>query len=347
MQQQLGEAHKTLQTVSNSFKSKNPNFDRAWRQMIKKDGISLVNELKSTFTISYLLKGFHFRLIVDTNYIFGQIKGSIKKSRPIEDSFLFKLLQSKSIYIYAPPKLKEELADKIESVLKEEERVLARQYASMLISRITIQDAPWMDEWKRANQLIGEKDEDDVPFLALALAVDGHAILSNDGIFQKQGDCKVWKFHDTDQIVTSFHSGVLSFAIVGATTELFTFLLSTIYKVIRDLLTELLDLLTNLLQGVTQVISKLPPELAVPIGICLLIYCSVNDNGKAFVKGVSRAIQGVLLRIKDFVNSMIKNLKLLQDQAATYALPTMEFLGYLLAEYTTLEQEISSLEGKV
>lgn len=47
-----------------------------------------------------------------------------------------------------------------------------------------------------AKRLIGEIDPDDVPFIALALAIHNEGIWTEDEDFKKQNKIKIWKTED-------------------------------------------------------------------------------------------------------------------------------------------------------
>jgi predicted nucleic acid-binding protein len=352
--EQQGEAYESLNEIKRRFESKYPEFDSSWKQMIKTAGIGLVNEMKDKLKIEYQflkqLTDFKFRIIVDNNFVFGQIKGLLKKKGQIEDSFLFKLLLSKSVQMFAPPKLQEELIAKIHSVLKEEDHELALEYASVLTSKLRIQDAEWIDDWKKANQLIGEKDEDDVPYLALAFAVDGHAIISFDKVFQNQGDVKVWEFGEADRIITNYHSGILSFALAGATMNLLVYLISIIGKLIRDIFLDLINLLKQLAKGVITVLSKIPPELLLILTAFGLLAFFTSDElqkkGKDFAITISEMTKKAIAKLREMLKNVGEFLTNLIEFVGPVAIPTLEFLAYLMVQYHEMEKELDLLENK-
>ncbi len=352
--EQFGEAYESLNEVKKHFESKYPEFDSSWRHLIKTAGIGLVNELKEKLKIEYQflkqLSDFQFRIVVDNNFVFGQIKGLLDKKGQIENSFLFKLLLSKSIQMFAPPKLQEELKDKILSVLNKEDHELALKYAATFTSKLKIQDAKWIDDWKKANRLIGDKDEDDVPYLALAFAVDSHAIVSFDKVFTNQGDVKVWNFGDVDRIITNYHSGIIAFTMAGATMNLLVYLLSLIGKLIRDIFLDLINLLKQLANGVIKAISKIPPELLIILSalglIALISSDELQKKGKDLALWIKEKIQAAIASLKELIGTIGDLLSSFIEFIGPVAIPTIEFLGYLMAQYTEMEKELEQLEFK-
>jgi putative PIN family toxin of toxin-antitoxin system len=57
----------------------------------------------------------------------------------------------------------------------------------------TIPESSWWNQYTQAENLIGQKDPKDVPFLAVALALKADGIWSNDKDFESQSSFKVWK----------------------------------------------------------------------------------------------------------------------------------------------------------
>ena len=191
-----------------------PEFNSTWKEIISKFGDGFVNSLKTQLSEEYQLfkeiKQFKLHMVIDNNFIFGQIKGLIEKSKPLEGSFIYRISNLKSVKIYAPPKLREELYDKIENVLTFNNQ-LARDFADKLLKKIIIKDAYWVENWIKASRQIGHIDQDDIPYLALAISINGHSIISKDNIFYKAGITQVWKIKDTEQVITNYNKGFISF----------------------------------------------------------------------------------------------------------------------------------------
>src|SRR5689334_18139266 len=102
---------KNTRDYSVRIKQRFPEFEKEWSKLIHEIGIDLVNFIKEKMSIEYSflkeLTNFKFKMIVDNNFILGQIKGVIKNKKRIEDSLLYKLMLSTSVEMFAPPMLKE------------------------------------------------------------------------------------------------------------------------------------------------------------------------------------------------------------------------------------------------
>jgi predicted nucleic acid-binding protein len=330
---------------SDRIKERFPGFEKEWKKLVRMVGEDFVGFLRekvsNEFEFLRQLGKFKFKLVVDNNFVLGQIKGAIKKKEVIENSFLFKLLMSKSVEIFAPPLLKKELHDKIIETIDKNDHELAVKYATVIMSRMTVTDAQWKDSWKKANNLIGEHDPDDVPYLALAFEMGSQAILSFDDIFHRQGDVQVWKHGDADKIITNYNSGFISIALIGNIGNLLIKLAATVFGIIRDVIIDAINLLVKLGRGLVIGISKLPPIVIFGlIALGVLFFDEIKTAGADLLKFLKEKAQEILTRIKVAISEILDIIARLLDIAKLGATITFEFLAFLLTEYNNLNQEL-------
>lgn len=335
--------------TSQRLKTRFPEFEASWNRTIHEVGHELVNfiqeKIQGSGSLLTNLANFRFKFVVDNNFVFGQIKGAIEKNRSIEKSFIYKLLASRSIQIYAPPKLKDELLDKINLVLTPEQRGIAMGYALMILSRIEVKDAQWIDHWKRAHNLIGEIDEDDVPYLALALEIEGHAIMSFDEVFHRQGDVRVWKHRDADQVITNYNSGFISFVLMNQAGALLGNLLSVVFKFIWDLLKQVVEVLMSIADGVIKTLAKIPaPFWILIIGLGFLFREELAKSGKDLISYLKEKGNEILVKLKEAVAEIYKLLKGFLEVAALTGTISFEFLGYLVQKYNEMNTQLKDLK---
>ena len=113
----------------------------------------------------------------------------------IKDSLTRALLLSPHVELLLPEYAFEELARHRQKLLRHSGLKPAEMdlLMSLLLEQVTIVPmarlAPYL---KRAESLIGERDPDDVPFVALALAEENDGIWSNDRAFEGIPDIAVW-----------------------------------------------------------------------------------------------------------------------------------------------------------
>lgn len=333
---------------STHIKERFPELGKEWTRLINEIGIDLVNFIKDKISSEYSflkeLSQFKFKIIVDNNFIFGQIKGSIRKKKTLEESFLFKLLMSTSIEMFGPFKLQEELFEKINTVLEEEDREIGTSYAVTLLSKIKIQDAQWTDDWKKANNLIGEYDPDDVSYLALAFDLNVHSILTQDDVFHRQGDFNVWRHNDMGKVLANYNSGFVSMVMMDFTGQLLWKILAIAFKFIRDSLASVVHLLVDVAKGLINGVFKLPPlVIAGLIGLGIIFADEIKEHGKNILIYIIKKAKEILQRVRIALKEIIDLLQKAFDTVLSGATVTFEFLGFLLDEYWGLYNQIRDL----
>ena len=137
------------------------------------------------------------RLVIDTNIILSAL---------IQDGTTRTILLFPSLKLYTPEITFEEIEKHFTQItaksgLKETE---VRKILSVVRKRISIvPELRWVTFIPQAKQLIGKRDLKDVPFLAVALALELDGIWSQDKDFEAQNSIKVWKTTDLVKIFLS------------------------------------------------------------------------------------------------------------------------------------------------
>jgi predicted nucleic acid-binding protein len=263
---------------------------------------------------------------------------------------VYKLVKTSYINVNAPFKLKEELNDKIDTVLKINHD-LAHKYADELLESIIIKDAFWIDEWKKANNLIGHIDIDDVPYLALSFHVESHGIISNDKIFHKQNHSRVWNIHDTERIITSYNSGFISFCFISSIGIIFKLIwdvIFAIFKVIGDILTDLIYGIGLIIGGMYKLLKNIPKDiiiLLISIGVIALIFSQdFRKNGQNILIKTGDFIKNVFEKIIELIDWISSILIEFREMFKPVGLLSINFVGYLILEFDLMKQEVLKLE---
>jgi predicted nucleic acid-binding protein len=342
------------QELTQRLESKFPDFQKEWNSLVFSYGDSFVSSIRRAFSkeLSPLkeLASFKLSIVIDNNFLFSQINGVINNKSDIKDTFIYKLTSSKLVTIYAPFKIKDEIASKIKLKIKRDKKK-AQEYADLILSKVIINDAQWACDWKKATTLIGDIDTDDVPYLALALHTESHSIISNDEVFGNQGSSKVWTISDTKNVLATYNSGFISFCIVGATTMIiksFFDLLLIVLQLIGQLLIELLTAIGSIIAFGIDVISKIPSEiLIILIGVYLGGLIFSDEFRESNLKGLEnmetflkKALDNFEKFIKDSANDLIEFLKEFKPIGMTI----LEILAFLTLEYKMMEDQIKKLE---
>lgn len=126
------------------------------------------------------------KLVIDTNIILsGLIKDSITRKILLSSEFEFFILD---FYLTELNKYKSAILEKIEN---DEENL--NKLIGLLQERIIIvPEKEYSKKIKKANQIIGEIDSKDIPFVALALSLKVDGIWSYDKHFQRQKEIRIY-----------------------------------------------------------------------------------------------------------------------------------------------------------
>lgn len=343
--------------LGKNLNEKFPTFEDQWDNVVKTLGNNFVGVVRDKFKDELQLfkeiSKFRFSIVIDNNFIFGQIKNVVEKNKKIESSFVYRLINSNYIDIYGPYKLREELYNKIENILTVNNEVAA-EYADMLLEKIIIKDAYWIDEWKKANNLIGHIDQDDVPYLALAFHTESHAIISNDKIFKKQGLSKSWNIQDADNVITSYNSGFISFCFIGTGMKILEIIWKTIisiFKVIGDLLLEIITVVGMLVVGAVDfIVEKIPTWLSLSvlasIGIAAIFSEDFRNLGKDILKKTGNIAHKVIIKIEEFIKWLINMLKDFWEIFKPVGITGLELAGYFSLEYELMNIQVKKLDSE-
>lgn len=341
--------------LAKQLDEKFPNFEKHWGNIVNSLGNEFVELIRERFKNEIQpfesISNFRFSVVIDNNFILGQIKNAVEKNIEIKHTFIYRLVNSNYIDVYGPYKLREELFIKIKNVLKVKNE-LAVEYANLLIKNIIIKDAYWVDEWKKANNLIGHIDEDDVPYLALAIHINSHAIISKDKIFHKQGASKAWKINDLDKIITSYNSGFISFCFLSTGVnilELVWKIIFSIFKVIGEILFELISSIGVLLDKSIQLILKnIPNELIYFFSSILVGVSLFSEDFRNYAKDIFKRIgdftKKAINKIKGFINWLINLIKELWEIYKPIGITGLELAGYFSLELQIMMEQIEKLD---
>lgn len=130
------------------------------------------------------------RLVVDTNVIISAL---------VKNSASRKIIVYSTFHLFTPSFTLEELRLHLDEICgkkgidnEESLRVL-----NILFKYINVIDFDfYVSKIERAKRIIGNVDENDVPFIALALSFDNGGIWSNDRHFLRQKEIKIWRTED-------------------------------------------------------------------------------------------------------------------------------------------------------
>ena len=133
--------------------------------------------------------------IIDSNIIFSAL---------LKEGKIRELLIDSPFILYAPEATLVEIRKHEEVILKKSglTKDEFRTLFGFIIGNISIVNK---EDYKKyiveAEEIIGSVDRDDIPFIALALAIPNDGIWTEDNHFQKQKKIPIWKTEDIIKIV--------------------------------------------------------------------------------------------------------------------------------------------------
>ena len=308
--------------------------------------------------LNHIAEGFKFRLefIIDTNIIFAEIR-AILMGKP---SFLLKVIDLPFFKLFAPLKIKEELYNTIINDLPSNlDKEKAFSLANSFINKIEILTQKKSDAWKKAYNLLAEYDKDDVEFLALAISLESHGIITRDKHFKKQKDINVWKLGESGKIASTVSHGALSLYIldIGFNRILLT-LTKWIFLFFQSFLEFCHELYTSIKSTCYYFANKysnLPKWLKIGIPIVVIAIPSLI---LIFSKKSRNNLKNFFLKLKDKLNISIRrvyndlkyNFEIIKSLTINLY-PFFEFsidcLGYLLYSANQLFKQIKMLNDQI
>ena len=128
------------------------------------------------------------RLVIDANIIIAAF---------IQDSTVRRLLLRPGNVFYGPEFIVEEIRENFKEILEKSglSREDAKTILESILGKVVIVPVQVIEEQlKQAERIMEKIDKDDVPYVALALAIRNDGIWSDDPHFQKlKGKIRVWR----------------------------------------------------------------------------------------------------------------------------------------------------------
>ena len=340
--------------IENELKQKFPGLKERWESLTNELGPALYDHVRNQSHQEILkIEGFgklHFSLVIDTNFIFGQIKSSVTKNISLDETFIYRLINCSFVKVYAPFKLKEELYEKIDRVLKKGNEQAAK-HADILLNKLIMMDAPWIEDWKIAQRTIGNEDPDDVSFLALSLHTSSHGILSFDKIFKSQNLTKTWGIDDTEKVIHTFNHGITSLAVAGASisiVELLYRLVSFINKVILEVVLGIITALIGITALTIHSLGQIPIEIMIGLAGMFIAGLFLSDDlrqgGKDLMDTVVDKMRSYSSELVEFLSELKELIIEIWEVFKPFGITTLELFTYLSHEVQLMHEQMVELE---
>lgn len=341
--------------LSERIGEKLPNFNKHWNDITHSLGIEFVDCLKENLKPAALslfeIHKFKFSVVVDNNFVLGQIMGFVDKGKSFEESFIYRLINASYIDVFGPHKLKKELRDKIDQHIKKDKKK-AHEYADEILKKIKIRDAQWVCEWKKAQDLIGHIDEDDVPYLALSFHTESHAIISGDKVFGVQSESKVWDMRDAGRIITNYNAGFISFCFLGGVKDMIVNLFKVLMVILKELTEFIIGIITEIGRNIKDFLISLNNGIPDDVKFLLLLFAGValitSEKFREFtadaISKIAEFVKFLFKKFVEFMNIIFNGLKTLYEAFKPLGITVLEVLEFFLTEWLIMREEVKKLE---
>lgn len=342
----------------NNLGKERSDFEKAWIELTNDIGSNVLEffqkGIKEKFSLEQLMGIKKLTVIIDNNFLFNFIRGLAENRKedgsypPVEESFIYRFFDSAFIEVFAPPKLEEEVFKKIEEKISPDNISQAKTYANVLLSKINITEAQWVDQWIKASRKIRDDDPDDIDYLALAFYKEGHAIISDDKIYKEKGAYESWSVLETKEVLFRCNSGIVAFSVFGISAAAIITLIKLLIVALRYILEFIVNLVVMFYRFVFSIISKIPMHLSLLFISGVVIWGAFFKDGKKFF---SEEIPKTPEKLGSFINGISENFEeqrqlfieireLLKDSGNEF----YKVIEFLLNEYDAMEKQFAEIE---
>ena len=307
--------------------------------------------------LNHLADGFKFRLklVIDTNIIFSEI-GAILVNKP---SFLSNIIKLPFLKLFAPKKIREELFRTIDEDLPLDlDKDNAYSLANSFLEKISILDQESEEAWVKAHILLKQYDKDDIPFLALAISLNAHGIITKDKHFNRQEEISVWKLGVSGRVASTISKGVFSLYILDYSFNKILFTLARCIFIIFQGFLEFCHVLYSAIKAafisMHEKYSNLPtwlqvgiPVITIAIPNLILIFSEKSRNKlKDFLISLKDNLRLFIKHLGDDLKFNIEVIKDLTIKLYPFFELVIEGMGYLFYSAVLLAKQIKSLEDR-
>lgn len=284
-------------------------------------------------------------IVVDSSSVIADLLSMAKKGR----SKLHKLMQEPFVRFHAPFVLKTEVEEKMSKVSREmkvDETVLMGAWQKKFLPNIELRENKDLMAWFKGFNTVGERDEKDVPFVALHYEIRSEGIISRDKDITEQSEVRVWKLGKLGSVVTLFKKGSFSFFILAdVLPAAFRILFQATVAILRELVEIagiIIAILSHIAKGTIDAISKLPDWAQILI-VALLGSATValimHDGAR---RAISEFLKAGLDAFYQFVSGLYEDIKALLVALAPVANIAIILLAYL---FRTIEETTTQIQA--
>lgn len=247
------------------------------------------------------------RLVVDTSSILPELMSYVRVGR----STLNEVAKTSFVELYAPPKLVQEVGEKI-PVLSKKHRLdhskLTQAWQQIFLPKIRVSDVLSLQALLFAQNTVGNRDPEDMPFVALSFSLRADGITTRDKDLLEQPDIRTWKMGKVRRLVTVFKKGTFSFFI---SANFIVPLLKAVFQIAISILRALLEFAWKLVKTLIVGLSKLPDWAKLLLGLTTIVILTVKETREKatqFGKEICESIANFLTQIYNLLRPLIERI---------------------------------------
>ena len=337
------------------FSTKIQDFINEFTKMLPPD---LIEYLRSGFQASmadWITKeevDLQVKLVIDSNAVIRSLKYYAKTGTP---PLLLKVGSNPLFPLYSPTDLETEVSEYIETKEKNQKNKPKMRKAWNLIKQnISFQKEIHIASWNKAQEAIGKRDPDDIPFVGIYFDLNASGIVTDDKDYDSM---KIRRFsiEDLGETVGIFHRGIFSFFILNDFSPLLFDFIKQICLSITKFLSEILvlaleflkALATGAISKILEWLSKAPSWLIMilsGIAIAGIIAILLHDDMRKKIKDL---VQRTKEKIKPVLDKILHLVKVLFGKLIGYAEKSAPYAGMALVSFKELSANIEKLQEEV
>jgi len=337
----------TYRPIAFDFQS----IDKSLENFLKGIPRNLVLYLKQSFEqyLPTITKGsvkLESILVIDSSSVIANLIVFVKTG----DSLLNKIIADPFLQLHAPSDLEREVEKGIEKVskkLKLNIELLRKNWRENILPKIIIDSTSHSAAISQGYSLVGNRDESDVPFVALNFQLGAQGIITKDKDMIEQPVIRTWSLLGVKKLITVFRKGSFSFFIFSkalpSILKAIFYIGIAILRVMLEILDNIIQIFSNLAASGIETLSKLPDWCKILLafaGIAIGVIVVLNEEAREIIAKTVGKIGEALSRFATDVQMIIKEML---EKIAPLAQITLTTLSCLYANYQKTIEQLNSL----
>ena len=340
---------------TNNFSQKIHSFLDDATKKLSPDLIEFLRRRFQTSIIDWMIDedvGLQVKLVIDSNTVIRSLKYSAKTGK---DSLLSKLQSNPLFPIYSPQNLETEVLNYIENKEKNKEyKLKMKKTWELMKQHIIFQEEIDLESWNKANEIVGKRDQDDVPFVGVYFDLNADGVITEDKHYEHP-EITRFNIESLGEIVGTYHRGIFSFFILNDFSPLLFDLIIQLSLSILKLLSEIFFLFLNLIKSIASgTISKIldllskAPSWCLPVLAIILITAGIaialHDDARNKIKHFA---QNIKEKVKPYVDKLIYLINTIFGKLIKYAEKSIPYAGMALVAIKELNENIKILKKEI